>query len=153
MDITKPLNVAFESLAQKANTREELLAALRSKNFSQVVIEKTMDRLEELNMIGDHAVADQVLRRYPDRGDTWQMMKLRMRGVSEEIARKAIANQESEYQRALIAAERKIQFITEDPDQKKHIAKLLRFLSGRGFSEEICSQVVEVLFYQQAKAV
>lgn len=153
MDITRPLNVAFEYLAQKANTREELLAALRAKNFSQVIIEKTIDRLEELNMIGDQAVADQVLRRYPDRGDEWQMMKLRQRGVNDEIAKKVIANQDSEYLRALSAAQRKIQFITEDPDQNKHIAKLLRFLSGRGFPEDICYQVAEELFYQPAKVV
>ena len=85
---------AFSLLSARARSRKELKDRLRRKDFPAGVVTDCLDALEAAGWLDDAAFARSMVRdrlRLRPRGPGRMTQELRAKGVSEEIARAAVA--------------------------------------------------------------
>ena len=134
-------NASLKHLSSHNITTHELQSLLE-KEFSNLEnldeeIRETIARLEELHLINDDYFAKNIARKYQHKGNRFIKQSLMQKGMSEALANDAITSLPPETERALIEAQKKWRSIKGDDHRGKE-NKLLRFLSGRGFSMESC---------------
>jgi len=135
-------------LDYRARTRRELERRLHQKGYTEDVIAKVLDKLENIDLIDDERfaanwVASQLSHR--PMGRSRMIWELRKKGVAPEIADEALdqVDKEQEFELALNLAERKLgDAALENPETKR---KLTGFLRRRGFSWEAISGVLNKL--------
>jgi regulatory protein len=127
------LQSVFRYLAQRAHSRAELKTKLKRQGFDTTVIDKALERLEQLKLIDDRGFAKSAMeameRRRPE-GQLKTRFRLKQKGVSDEIIDEL---QRSQDPAALCraAAEKKMRSLSGTPETKRK--KLLTFLRNRGF--------------------
>lgn len=141
-------NTALKLLSNRDTTTAEL-ARLLEKEYPNLKdidneIEKTLNRLEKLHLLNDNNLANNLARKYQHKGNRFIKQNLKQKGLSEDLIESAIAELPFEQERALIEAQKKWRTIKGDDARAKE-NKLLRFLSGRGFSADACYYCIDAL--------
>lgn len=88
-------SAALSLLSARARSRRELKDRLRRKDFPPGVVADCLDALEEAGWLDDAAFARSMVRdrlRLRPRGPGRMTQELRSKGVSEEVAREAVAD-------------------------------------------------------------
>lgn len=137
-------------LSRMDQTEKFLHDKLRDKNYAPEVIEETMERLKEMDLVNDDNYADNFMER-----DTTQQLgsraishKLRQKGISEEKIKDLLDDrpEDEERESALELAQKKVDSYPDDLPYDKKKSRLIGLLSRKGFSGDIVFSIVnEVL--------
>jgi len=143
-------------LALRARSRGELRKRLEKRGFSAAIIGKALAELRQLGLVNDGEFArtwvEERLRSRP-LGAARLRWELRRRGVSEKMAaavvRKALG-EEGELRIAGELARARLRRVCAEGEvrgsaAKGELARLSRFLAGRGFSCEVVREVINNL--------
>ena len=138
--------VCLRLLDRRAYTRAELEAALRKRGVPDDAAERVLDRFVELRLIDDAALADGYARaQHRERGLAGRAvaMKLRQRGVDDEIVRTAVdrIDRDSELAAAQALVERRLRSLT-GLDEAVQARRLVALLARKGYSPGLAYEVV-----------
>ena len=142
--------VVLRRLTLAARTRAELADDLVERGFELEVIDRVLDRFEEVGLIDDAAFAGAwVASRHRTRGAARSVLRqeLRNKGVDDELAEAALATitAEDELIRARALIERKLVSLRCD-DREQSARRLAAYLRRRGYGGSIaCAVVAEAL--------
>jgi len=143
-------------LAVRARSRRELKERLEKRGFSAAAIGRALAELRQLGLVNDgefaRAWVEERLRSRP-LGEARLRWELRRRGVSEKMAaavvRRALGD-ERELRTAGELAQARLRRVCPEREVcgsavKSELARLSRFLAGRGFSYEVIREVINNL--------
>jgi regulatory protein len=142
--------ICLRLLDQRARTRAELADALRKRGIPDDAARTVLDRYSEVGLIDDAALADRVaVAQHRERGLAGRAVavRLRQRGVDEELVRGAIAqidrDSERETARALILRRQRAM---SGLDPAVQVRRLVGLLGRKGYPAGLAYEVVrEVL--------
>ena len=140
--------VVLRRLTLAARTRAELAEGLVERGFDIDVIDRVLDRFEEVGLIDDAAfAASWVASRHRTRGAARSVLRqeLRNKGVDDELAESALATitPEDELIRARALVDRKLISLRCD-DREQSARRLVAYLRRRGYGGSIAFTVVSV---------
>ncbi|MEI7511728.1 MAG: regulatory protein RecX [Candidatus Peregrinibacteria bacterium] len=146
----KICSAAFDLLARREYSEKEMQAKLWKKFPDQKEeCQAVIRELLEQKYIDDDAYAQHWTEYYAAnqrKGRQWYRQKLLLKGISPEICERILAeyfSPEMEYEAAKLALSEKLPSVQHlPPFQKK--AKLLPFLTARGFSFSVAQEVISV---------
>jgi regulatory protein len=146
-EVTYQRVLKFISYRQRTET--EIRRKLEKKALSEETVEQTIERLRRSGLINDASFAqgwvETRMANHPSsrRALTYE---LKQRGIDPQIIAQtidSIDDEEMAFQAALRHAKR-----VNDEDRKGFLRKMYRYLSQRGFSYEISSQVIPRVWEQ-----
>jgi regulatory protein len=139
---------ALHFLGYRARSRQEVRANLEKHEIPEVVIESTLQRLQENNLLNDQEFAQAWVENrntFRPRSRRVIAMELRRKGLDDETVQKVLSENIDEQTLAMDAARkylRKVQGLAWQEFRQK----LGGFLGRRGFSYDVCAQVVRSLW-------
>lgn len=138
--------MVLRRLTLAARTRAELAEGLVERGFEIEVIDRILDRFEEVGLVDDAAFAEAwVTSRHRTRGAARAVLRqeLRNKGVDDELAESALATitPEDELSRARALIERKLVSLRCD-DREQSARRLVAYLRRRGYGGSIAFTVV-----------
>lgn len=158
VDDTAPVDTAAQArelcltlLTARPRSRAELVEALRRKAIPRDVAEPVLDRLAEVGLVDDAAVAEAAVHAgltHRGLGRKALGAELRRRGVPDDIARAAVAavRPEDEEQRARDLVRRRLRNTAAGGDEAVRPGKTARRLAGmlarKGYSEALALRVI-----------
>jgi regulatory protein len=135
---------ALRLLSLRPRAEAEIKQRLVRKGFAEAVIDETLERLREKNLVDDSQFALAWVENqstFRPRGRRLLKMELRQKGVPEPKIEQALDEMQDEADLAYQAAERAAQRMSGLEWQQFRL-KLSQFLARRGFSYEVVSQTV-----------
>jgi regulatory protein len=125
--------LALRALRHRSRSRHELSQRLQRAGIPADEREATLDRLTESGLVSDERYAEERARSLAQRGFGNRLIRqdLRRQGVEGESVERALAQLESEDERAVEIFQR-----------RGGEARALRYLAGKGFSQEILDRLV-----------
>lgn len=145
------MDYALRALARRAHTSHELLVKLRRRaNFTEVLGERVIQRLEELKLLNDtdlikNQLADAI--HYRNQGHLKVANKLYKKGISlsqTKAAWEELKKEEALSERELaIAALKKAKKRFENLPPQKQYQRRAQFLASRGFSPELTFELAK----------
>jgi regulatory protein len=143
-------DTALKLLARRDHFRAELREKLCRKDFERAEIETALERLDELGLLDDEALAVRFVEfRSVDRG--WGprrlVAELRRRGVDAGLADRVAVIDDETHDRALATAVRRVERRAKQgwwrlPERR---ARLVQSLVGRGFSTDTAHRAIAEL--------
>ena len=133
---------AMRSLGRRARSAQELRESLAKAEIDSEVIESTLQRLRELNLLDDAAFARAFIsdrQRFHPRAASVLRYELRKKGIDEATARDALQEQADDASAALAAAEKAARRFASLP-WPLFRQKLGAWLGRRGFGWQIANQ-------------
>ncbi len=145
-DQDKARQKCLRLLTTRPRSRAELRQALHRNGFGQTIISRVLAGLEQAGLINDQEFARAWVasRRASGDGPRKLHWELRRKGVAEPLIQRAIddsADPEAEVQQALALASRRLR----GELTAKELARLQRFLLGRGFHFRTVDTVLQHL--------
>ena len=139
--------VLLRRLSHAPRTRKELAKDLKDKDISDEVANVALDRFEEVGLINDQALASNYVASQHQRkglGKNALRQQLRAKGVSDEVALKAISQitDDQEFQAAFALACKKIRSLQRD-DAKTQLRKIVSVLARKGYSSNLAFRVAK----------
>jgi regulatory protein len=124
--------LALRALRHRNRSRHELSQRLQRAGIPTEEREATLDRLTEAGLVSDERYAEERARSLAQRGlgDNLIRQDLRRQGIEGESVEQALAQLESEAERAVRIFQR-----------RGGEARALRYLAGKGFSPEILDRL------------
>ena len=144
--------IVLRRLTASARTRHELDEDLTDRGIPPEVIERVLDRFEEVGLVNDAEFADLwVASRHRTRGTARSVLRreLRNKGVSDDLAESALASisSEDELVRARALIDRKLitlRSASRDHAQRRLVAYLLRRGYQGGIAFAVVSQALDL---------
>ena len=132
---------ALGYLARREHSRAELARKLTPHAESTDQLKRLLDDLEAKKLLSDRRFTEVLARSRGERfGAARVKQELRSRGISDSLAREAVADlAQTEFQRAREVWRRKFDAPPADAAER---ARQMRFLAQRGFSAEVIRRVV-----------
>ncbi|WAM18939.1 recombination regulator RecX [Rhodococcus sp. JS3073] len=134
-------------LTDRARSRAELAERLAKKGYSAEVAERVLDRLAEVGLVNDADFAQQWVHSrhtYSGKGKRALALELRRKGIGQDDAAEALAQIDSEDERArateLVA--KKLRTVSAD-DRDRAVRRLVSMLARRGFPQGMAFEVVK----------
>jgi len=139
--------VCLRLLDRRAYTRVELERALRKRDVPVEAGQRVLDRLAELRLIDDTALADGYARaQHQERGLSGRAVayKLRQRGVGEQDVLAAVAQIDAGSERAAAAAlvQRKLRSMA-GLEPAARARRLVAMLARKGYAPGLAYEVVQ----------
>lgn len=130
-------NLSLHALSQRAVSRKELEDRLESRGLEEDLISQEIGALSGSGLIDDRALAHDLVDRYFQRGALGRRavgLKLRARGLPEEIIREALdtIDEESEENVLRALAQRKVESLVGESREARS-RKLGSYLLRKGF--------------------
>ena len=144
---------AMRLLGFRQQSTAEMQQKLVRKGFSGSVVNDVMADLRASGFLNDSRFAQDLIRSIERRkpaGRAFVQAKFRDYGIADDVGEKALAEElpeEKEYELALELARDKVaEFrVKLDKISTKQKAKIMRYLSGRGFNAAIVRDVLDEL--------
>lgn len=141
-----PFYQAQAILSRRDHTESEMRAKLRRKNFTAKQIEDVISALRRASLIDD----EQFARRYAEStlrsravGPRWLSAKLRQKGIAAGTVEQVINDTYPPDAEIKIAKKAARKWRARQKDKTGDKAKLMRFLTSRGFSAGIINDVIQ----------
>lgn len=142
----KALDLAIRYLGNREHSRKEIITKLQRKQFTGEVVEKTLNRLDELGLLDDRSFALNYIgsrsKKKPS-GRYKLRYELRQKGVSDEVIDEVLSEYDSS-SHCLDAALKKLPFLKGDDRYRRR--KLHAFLMNRGFDTETIRDTLNRIF-------
>lgn len=142
---------AFEYLAHKPRTEQEVRRKLRQRDVPSPVIDDVIARLYELDYLDDEAYAhDYARNRFSSKkyGPIRIRRELEKRGIDRPLAEKAVDDLFAEEDATAAArehAEKRWPRVEGEDDSRRRRQKMYRYLRRRGFTSDTISLVLDEL--------
>jgi len=139
--------VSLQALARKGLSRWELEGILLARDLCEAVVDKELQRLEDVGLVDDFALAETLVRTQHDRkglGRSALKAELRRRHIPQEAIESALEqlNDDDEQARATeLAIKRAGQLSSYDLETAKR--RLNGFLMRRGYSSSVVRNAVD----------
>ncbi|MDO9467172.1 MAG: recombination regulator RecX [Thiobacillus sp.] len=135
---------ALALLARREHSRAELTRKLERAGFAHEDIAALLDEFETKNWLSDRRFAESYVADHRARAGSIKLAyDLRQRGVGEDIIEAVLGeNRDSELERAREVWKKKFGAPPVDASEK---AKQMRFLQGRGFTQEIIQKTLRAM--------
>lgn len=137
--MTKARESAVRFLGYRARSKKEIREKLREKEYSDDVIEKTIEFLEKYNYVNDKQFAIKYMNdkiKLKGNGVNKIKYELRQKGIDDEILDEVFVDTyDDELEKAIKLLEKKVKCIDELDYKAKQ--KLSTYLNGRGYSYDI----------------
>ena len=130
-------NSAMRLLARREHSRAELRGKLIGRGFENGLVEELLQGLEDQDLLSDQRFATSLIasRAETGYGPNRISLELRNRGVSEELAREALAKAEVNWGKRL--TDQVARKFGSDPAQTfPEWARRARYLEQRGFGQD-----------------
>lgn len=141
------LNDAVALLAQRARASGEIRQKLRRKLYMEDTIEMVLYKLEKERLLDDETFARDwaASRARSQVGRSRILRELRMRGISQEMAERALeALDEEEGDEAAVALACKLlRRYSSEADERKTMQKILAAMARRGYGYEDSCRAIE----------
>ncbi|QSE88503.1 recombination regulator RecX [Rhodococcus pseudokoreensis] len=144
---TQAKDLCLRLLTDRARSRAELSDRLAKKGYSADIAERVLDRLTEVGLVNDADFAQQWVHSrhtYSGKGKRALALELRRKGIGQEDATEALAQIDSEDERArateLVA--KKLRTVSAD-DRDRAVRRLVSMLARRGFPQGMAFEVVK----------
>jgi regulatory protein len=138
-------------LTVRARTRAELAGQLAKRGYPDEVGQQVLDRLVDVGLVDDRDFAEQWVRsRHVNAGKGKRALvsELRTKGVDDEVITAALADVDSDAERAraeqLVADKLRRERLTDDADEIKLTRRLVAMLARRGYDQSMAFDVVKV---------
>lgn len=134
---------ALGLLARREHARAELEGKLRRAGIGTEECNVVLDRLEDEGLLSDARFAENFVRSRRERGygPLKIAAELRQRSVSESIVNSELSNLDDKWIEVAKTLYRKRWAAGDIPDYREK-ARRARFLSGRGFPEDVVRRVL-----------
>ncbi len=145
---SKAWNALLFFLKSRERSEKEIINKLKSKEFSDKVIEATLIKGKELNLINDQRFAEMWVReraKFNPKGKRALQMELRQKGIGDDVLQEVFAENmstETEESLARQAFEKKSR-IWNDMTDRKQKEKMVRYLAGKGFGWETINALLK----------
>jgi len=134
---TRARNSAMRLLARREHSRAELRGKLVGRGFENNSVEELLQGLEDQDLLSDERFAMSLIASRAETGYGPKRidLELRNRGVSEELAREALAKAEVDWGQQV--TDQAVRKFGSDPAQTfPEWARRARYLERRGFSQD-----------------
>ncbi len=134
---TRARNSAMRLLARREHSRAELRGKLVGRGFENDSVEELLQGLEDQDLLSDERFAMSLIasRAETGYGPNRIGLELRNRGVSEELAREALAKAEVDWGQQV--TDQAVRKFGSDPAQTfPEWARRARYLERRGFGQD-----------------
>ena len=135
-------------LASRPRSTKEMSDRLSTAGFPAEVVDHTIERLTELDLLDDDAFARQWVEERSRRkalGPRALMAELALKGIDPDIAREAVeAVSDDELERATELASRSLRKVARHP-LPVQATRLQQMLTRRGYPYEIAEQAVKAV--------
>ena len=142
----KALDLAIRYLGNREHSRKEIITKLQRKQFIGEIVEKTLNRLDELGLLDDRSFALNYVgsrsKKKPS-GRYKLRYELRQKGISEEVIDEVLSEYDSS-SHCLDAALKKLPFLKGENRYRRR--KLHAFLMNRGFDTETIRDTLDQIF-------
>ncbi len=143
---TAARSICLKLLTARPCSRAELATALQRKGIPEDVVGSVLDRLDDVGLVDDAAVAELAVHSghtYRGLGRRALGAELRKRGIPDEIARDAVAAVEpaDEERRARELVQRRLNGTTVS-DQMTVVRRLVGMLARKGYPEGLAFRIV-----------
>jgi regulatory protein len=127
---------AMDLLARREHSVAELRRKLLAKGYAQLAVDEQLRLLEQENLLSDQRFAESYVnfRSKKGFGPVRIRLELKEKGVNATLIEEYLDN--NDYWRNIAKEVREKRFGTTLPKDYKDIAKQMRFLQYRGFSNE-----------------
>ncbi|MCZ4587189.1 recombination regulator RecX [Rhodococcus opacus] len=144
---TQAKDLCLRLLTDRARSRAELAERLAKKGYSPEIAERVLDRLTEIGLVNDADFAQQWVHSrhtYSGKGKRALALELRRKGIGQEDATEALAQIDSEDERARATelVEKKLRTVSAD-DRDRAVRRLVSMLARRGFPQGMAFEVVK----------
>jgi regulatory protein len=141
--------ICLRLLTDRARSKHELATKLRQKGVADEIVEKVLERFDEVGLIDDQAFADAWVRsRHRARGLGRRAIaqELRRKGIAKEVADEALTEVDdaAEEHRARELVDRRLRSMTVSgpEDRQRAGRRLLGMLARKGYPPPIAYRVV-----------
>ena len=134
---TRARNSAMRLLARREHSRAELRGKLVGRGFENDSVEELLQGLEDQDLLSDERFAMSLIARRVETGYGPKHidLELRNRGVSEKLAREALAKAEVDWGQQV--TDQAVRKFGSDPAQTfPEWARRARYLERRGFGQD-----------------
>ena len=134
---TRARNSAMRLLARREHSRAELRGKLVGRGFENDLVEELLQGLEDQDLLSDERFAMSLIASRAETGYGPKRidLELRNRGVSEELAREALAKAEVDWEERV--TDQVARKFGSDPAQTfPEWARRARYLERRGFGQD-----------------
>lgn len=146
-NFVKCKNSALRIIERTYKTEKEITDKLREKGYDEKSINRTIDFMEEYNLLNDKKYTDMYIKdKIKVQGINKIKYNLLRKGVCEEVIRDKITNisKDDEKEGALKLAQKKYnQIINREQDKYKVSQKLYRFLVSKGYDYDCINEVIK----------
>jgi regulatory protein len=137
---------AIRMLSIRAHSEGDLIKKLRAKGFAKSAIDDVLKDCHRLELIDDAKFAEMYVSELRSGGAGMRLikMKLRSKGISEELSKVELEEKSSvddEIKAAKIALSKKEKALARESDPRKKREKLYRYLASKGFNFDVISQL------------
>ena len=139
---------ALHFLGYRARSMQEVRANLRKHDIPEPVIEATLQRLQETNLLNDQEFAHTWMENrntFRPRSRRLLALELRQKGLDDETVQTVLQHNVDEDVLALDAARKHLRRV-QSLEWQDFRQKLGSFLGRRGFSYEISARTVRILW-------
>lgn len=148
----RAVKYAMHLLQKKDYTSRELSDKLFRAGYTENCVSRALSYVSSFGYVDDKKYAVRYLETYSDRKSVHRMqMDLRQKGISDEIFAEARGEAEMENEQDTLRYYAKKKARSLDLSQEKDRQKLLRFLTGRGFSYTAARDMAEELSLVQSE--
>lgn len=138
---------ALRIIERTYKTEKEIIDKLREKGYDEKSINRTIDFMEEYNLINDRKYTEMYLKdKIKVQGINKIKYTLLRKGVCEEVIKDKITSisRDDEKEVALKLAQKKYSQITNrEQDKYKISQKLYRFLASKGYDYDCINDVIK----------
>lgn len=144
--ITRAVDTAARFLAYRPRSTQEIRQNLKSKDYSEIVVEEAIHRLMTLGYLDDEAFARFWLENretFKPRGPMALRHELRQKGVEDAVIDRVLASMDTE-DSAYRAAQARLSRL-RGSTQQVFQQKISSFLQRRGFNYAVSREVIDQL--------
>lgn len=146
-DLKKAMDTAIRILTRRNHASGEIRRKLRQRGFGADIIQAVISECERLHYVDDRETARLYFRELKKKGWGTQKIRAEMRkkGLQGDLAESLIsdyAESQEEREMARNLLEKKKTAFDREKDRRKRKEKIFRFLSSRGFSGSVISELL-----------
>jgi regulatory protein len=143
----KAFNAAASFLKTRERSRKEIRDKLKTKEYSEGVIEKVLEKLERLDIVNDKRFAEMFVRdrmKLNPKGKKVLQMELAQKGIDRNITEEVLGemlNNDNEIELAKKVLE-KVEKKYSGLEEKARRDKIIKYLLGKGFSYNLIEKIL-----------
>ncbi|MEO7349990.1 MAG: regulatory protein RecX [Terrimesophilobacter sp.] len=150
-------NISMSALTRRGRSRWELGEVLRSRDVNSAVAEAELDRLEQVGLVDDAALAETIVRTQHERkglGRSALVNEMRRKHIDQDAIDAALGQlgDEAEFQRAVQLAERRVNQM-RGLDHATAVRRLSGYLQRKGYNGDTVRRVILETLPRQSSGV